>query len=108
MKKKTMTIVALVGMGGVGTWSSALAHDKDGDHHRGAHHEFKMMDTDGDGKLSADEHAAGARKMFEMMDADKDGKVAAAEMTAAHHQVTGKKAERMDMSSGEKIKLVDT
>jgi Ca2+-binding EF-hand superfamily protein len=64
--------------------------------------------VEGDGKVSADEHAAGAKKMFEMMDSDKDGKVTAAEMEASHHQVTGKKAHKMDMSASEKIKMVDT
>ena len=46
--------------------------------------EVKMMDTDGDGSISAAEHAAGAKKMFEMMDADGDGIVTAKEMEAAH------------------------
>ena len=46
--------------------------------------EFKKMDTNKDGKISASEHAAGAKQMFEAMDANKDGKVTAAEMEAAH------------------------
>src|SRR5215470_10915127 len=54
--------------------------------------EWKMMDTNGDGKISAEEHAAGAKKMFEMMDANHDGKVTAAEMDAAHEKITGRKA----------------
>ncbi len=45
---------------------------------------MKMMDTNGDGKISSAEHAAGARTMFTQMDANRDGRVTAAEMDAAH------------------------
>ena len=69
--------------------------------------EFAMMDANKDGKVSAAEHAAGAKAMFEKMDADKDGKVTEAEMTAAHHAVTGHHAAKADMSSADKIKVVD-
>lgn len=69
---------------------------------------FKAMDTNGDGRLSPDEHAAGAKKMFDTMDANKDGTVTSGEMDAAHEKVTGKKATKADMSSAEKIKVVDT
>ena len=78
--------------------------DKAGDHEG----MFKSMDTNGDGKISAEEHAAAAKKMFEMMDANKDGKVTAEEMTAAHEKVTGKKAGAGEMSSADKIKVIDT
>ena len=70
--------------------------------------QFKSMDTNGDGKISRAEHAAGAKKMFEAMDASKDGKVIAAEMDAAHQKVTGKPPAKGEMSSAEKIKVVDT
>jgi Ca2+-binding EF-hand superfamily protein len=73
----------------------------------GDDHIFQMMDSNGDGKISADEHATGARKMFEMMDANKDGKVTAAEMDAAHERM-GKKAHAGEMSSAEKIRAIDT
>ena len=46
--------------------------------------EVAAMDTNHDGRLSADEHAAGAKTMFARMDADHDGQVTAAEMVAAH------------------------
>ena len=69
--------------------------------------QFKAMDTDGDGKLSPDEHAAGAKRMFAAMDADKDGTVTIAEMDAAHKNVAGKEAKSTDLSSVEKIKVVD-
>ena len=70
--------------------------------------EFAAMDTNTDGKMSAEEHAAASKKMFDMMDANKDGKVTAAEMTAAHQRVTGKKAKKSDMSATDKIKVIDT
>ena len=69
---------------------------------------FAAMDTNKDGKVSADEHAAASKKMFATMDANKDGKVTAAEMTAAHQRVTGKKAKKSDMSATDKIKVIDT
>jgi Ca2+-binding EF-hand superfamily protein len=68
---------------------------------------FKAMDTDGDGKISADEHAAHAREMFKKMDTNGDGKVTTAEMDSAHEKMMGKgKPEKM--SSSEKIKMMDT
>lgn len=69
--------------------------------------QFKAMDTDGDGRLSPDEHAAGAKRMFDAMDADKDGTVTIAEMDAAHKNVPGKEPKSTDLSSIEKIKVVD-
>ncbi|MCY7312862.1 MAG: hypothetical protein LH491_04360 [Pseudoxanthomonas sp.] len=41
---------------------------------------FSQMDTDGDGRLSAQEHAAGAAALFTRTDANRDGKVANDEM----------------------------
>ena len=70
--------------------------------------EFKAMDTNKDGKVSAEEHAAASKKMFDVMDANKDGKVTAAEMTAAHQRITGKKAKKSDLSAVDKSKVIDT
>jgi Ca2+-binding EF-hand superfamily protein len=75
--------------------------------HAGEAH-FKAMDTNDDGTLSADEHAVGAKKMFDTMDANKDGTVTPEEMDAAHEKIAGKKATKADMSSAEKIKMVDS
>jgi hypothetical protein len=69
--------------------------------------QFKTMDTDGDGRLSPDEHAAGAKRMFDAMDSNKDGTVTIAEMDAAHRNVPGKEPKNSDLSSIEKIKVVD-
>ncbi len=68
---------------------------------------FVSMDANGDGKLSPDEHVAAATRMFETMDTNTDGKVTATEMTAAHQKVTGKKAQKSDLTAAEKIKVVD-
>jgi hypothetical protein len=70
--------------------------------------EFMSMDADKDGKVSADEHATAAKKMFDTMDANRDGKVTAAEMDAAHQRVTGRNATEADLSSAEKIKMIDS
>ena len=45
---------------------------------------IKVVDTDGDGILTADEHAAGSRAMFEKMDTDKDGFLTRDELAAGH------------------------
>jgi Ca2+-binding EF-hand superfamily protein len=117
-------VLGVVAMGWIAWWSPEAAADKS--MHGGG--EFQMMDTNGDGKVSADEHAAGAKKMFEMMDVNKDGKVTAAEMDEAHERMMAmregkgsdktpdktadkkpeKKPEAKGMSAAEKIKVVDT
>ena len=50
----------------------------------GKDNHMKMMDTNGDGKVTAAEHADGCRQMFTKMDSNQDGRVTAAEMDAAH------------------------
>ena len=98
-----------VALGLAGLASLALAAGSKG----GADAEFSMMDTDHDGKVSADEHAAGAKRMFDTMDANHDGKVtarehaSAAEREAAHEKITGEKAGARDLGSAEKIRMVD-
>ena len=52
--------------------------------------------------------AAGAKKMFDTMDVNKDGTVTSGEMDAAYEKVAGQKATKADLSSAEKIKVVDT
>jgi Ca2+-binding EF-hand superfamily protein len=74
--------------------------DHDADKH------FKLMDTNGDGKISRAEHAAGAKKMFNQCDANKDGTVTAAEMDASM-AAQGYKPAKDDKSSAEKIREID-
>ena len=69
---------------------------------------FESMDDNDDGKISQDEHFAAASRMFEKMDTNTDGTVTAAEMTAAHQRVTGKKAQKTELTAAEKIKMLDT
>ena len=53
---------------------------------------IKVIDTDADGVLTADEHAAGSRTMFDRMDTDKDGALTHAEMAAGHAKMLHKPA----------------
>jgi len=45
---------------------------------------IKVIDSDGDGALTADEHAKGSAAMFAKMDANKDGFLSKEEMAAGH------------------------
>jgi Ca2+-binding EF-hand superfamily protein len=51
---------------------------------------IKAVDTNGDGKLTAEEHQAGSKMMFEKMDADHDGFLTKAEMVAGHTKLMHK------------------
>jgi Ca2+-binding EF-hand superfamily protein len=97
-----LAVVGLSGLCGLAISPTVRAHGG-----ADADQMFQMMDSNGDGKISADEHAAGAKKMFDKMDANKDGRVTAAEMDAAHEQIAGK-AKKPQLSSADKIKVVDT
>lgn len=51
---------------------------------------IKVIDTDGDAILTAEEHAAGSRTMFEKMDTNKDGFLTKVELAAGHAQMLQK------------------
>jgi hypothetical protein len=51
---------------------------------------IKVIDTNGDGILTAEEHAAGSRSMFDAMDTDKDGALSEAELLAGHAKMLRK------------------
>jgi Ca2+-binding EF-hand superfamily protein len=67
---------------------------------------FKLMDQNGDGRISREEHATGARKMFNDSDANRDGIVTAAEMDAAMAK-QGLTPAADDKNSAEKIAVLD-
>jgi Ca2+-binding EF-hand superfamily protein len=67
---------------------------------------FKMMDANGDGKISRAEHAAGAKEMFLKCDANHDGIVTATEMDASM-AAQGEKPGKHDKTSAEKIQMID-
>jgi len=51
---------------------------------------IKMVDADGDGKLTAAEHDAASQSMFLRMDSNHDGFLTEAEMAAGHAAMMGK------------------
>lgn len=60
-------------------------------HEMAAAEKIKVVDTNGDGVLTAEEHAAGAKKMFAMMDTDHDGSLTKSELRAGHAKLMPKK-----------------
>jgi Ca2+-binding EF-hand superfamily protein len=68
--------------------------------------DFAAMDTNHDGKLSADEYTATAKDKFAKMDIDHNGQVTAAEMDA--YRKTPKGRDTNSMSSVTRIKAMDT
>lgn len=79
-----------------------------------ADEKFKLMDTDGDGKITRAEHTAGAQTMFGKMDANSDGIVTVAEMEAGHHEKKSsklkfwEKKDKDETAASEKISMIDT
>ena len=122
MMKRQRMVLAISGpaalLGVLAVAPLALAN-KDAMEAHGPDAVFKMMDANGDGKISPQEHADAAKKMFTKMDSNGDGKVTAAEMDAFHEHMGAKKmhgdaakeahmGERGEMTSAEKIKVIDT
>jgi Ca2+-binding EF-hand superfamily protein len=69
---------------------------QDASHHKGqvsSAEKIKVVDTNGDGVLTAQEHAAGSKSMFTKMDGDKDGYLTAAEVKSGHKQLMMSKDE---------------
>ncbi|ARN18779.1 EF-hand domain-containing protein [Piscinibacter gummiphilus] len=52
---------------------------------------IRMVDTDGDGALSAEEHRTASQKMFITMDADSDGTLSKSELATGHAKMLLKK-----------------
>jgi Ca2+-binding EF-hand superfamily protein len=103
---KTKTSLLLLAGGLALTALPAFANESDD--------KFKLMDTNGDGKISRAEHAAGAQTMFAKMDANNDGIVTADEMNASHPETKSsklkfwEKKDKEEMSAAEKISVIDT
>jgi Ca2+-binding EF-hand superfamily protein len=64
-----------------------------GDKKMSASDKIKVVDTNGDGQLSAAEHAAGSAAMFDKMDTDHNGSLSAAEWKAGHAALMEKKGQ---------------
>jgi EF hand len=66
------------------------------------------MDVEGgNGNISASDHAAGAQKRFETMDTDKDGRLTAQEVSASHGAESIFWAQHK-VATGERIKKLDS
>lgn len=71
--------------------------------------EFKKMDTNNDGKISADEFTAAAQMKFRKADTNNDGKVSLTEMQAmAEEHDKGKGVEKADTMAAERFKKMDS
>jgi hypothetical protein len=55
---------------------------------------IKVIDTNGDGIISAAEHEAGSRSMFDKMDANRDGALTEDEIKAGHKAMMKKDADK--------------
>lgn len=55
-----------------------------------AHDKIKVVDANGDGKLTSAEHASAADMMFKKMDADQDGFLSKPEMAGGHAEMMKK------------------
>jgi Ca2+-binding EF-hand superfamily protein len=94
----TAAVAALLGFG------APAAHA-----HGNVDAEFKKMDTNNDGKISADEFAAAAQARFRKADTNNDGKVSLTEMQAmAEEHDKGKGVEKADTMAAERFKKMDT
>ncbi len=73
--------------------------------------EFRMLDTDGDGRISRTEHLLGAQASFNRVDANSDGVITLAEMDATHDLQKTSRLKFWDKqdqrSASEKMRPVD-
>jgi hypothetical protein len=61
--------------------------DKHGGKMMSSSQKIAKLDSNGDGKLSAEEHSMGAKKMFTKMDSDSDGTLTAQELKDGHREM---------------------
>jgi Ca2+-binding EF-hand superfamily protein len=65
--------------------AAVVAHgEKPAKHDKSSAEKIKMIDQNGDGKLTAAEHEAGSDKMFAMMDKNSDGSLSKEECDEGH------------------------
>ena len=101
MKKQGISVVAALGLATTLGMGQAMARD--------AETKFDDMDANADGRVSQAEHAAWASQKFARMDANGDGRVTATEMNAQKERMGSSKADsKAEMSSEEKIRMIDT
>jgi len=77
--KKVIGLVLAAAFASAVTVGTATASAHEGAKDKKAHH-FKMIDTNGDGKISVEEHADAAAERFSKMDINGDGFVSKKEM----------------------------
>lgn len=101
--KKTLTLLALIGVLAGSVTSFAYAQGMDGAGH-GAMLNFDAIDADKDGKITAEEFATFRTAEFAKADTNSDGQVSADELAAKHiadmttraAEMAAKMIERMD------------
>ena len=95
--KKVIGLVLAAAFASAVTVGTATASSHDGEKGKKGYH-FKMMDSNGDGKISADEHAVAAAKRFSKMDANDDGFVSKKEMRKHYKKMKRKHAKSCNNS----------
>ncbi len=90
--KKVIGLVLAAAFASTVTVGMATASPHEGEKGKKAHH-FKMIDTNGDGKISVEEHADAAAERFSKMDINGDGFVSKKEMRK-HYKKMKKKHEK--------------
>lgn len=93
----TMTTLGIALVAGM-AMTVVVAGDKPGSHDMGKM--MKMMDSNGDGKVSAAEHAAHAKAMFEKMDSNHDGMLDKAEMDVGMQKMRAMHDAKRDAKHG--------
>ncbi|MDQ6956539.1 MAG: EF-hand domain-containing protein [Mariprofundaceae bacterium] len=95
--KKVIGLILAAAFASTVTIGMATASPHDGEKGKKGYH-FKMIDSNGDGKISAEEHAIAAAKRFSKMDTNGDGFVSKKEMRKHHKKMKKKHAKPCNKS----------